>query len=568
MDIPKGKKHFILFSWAVIVLPSLFITYHFFPPQIDNIYTVLSLFVFATLMATVPIVINGTPVFLIQWLSIVALVRYGLFLEIVLMQFAIIPLLLRIRVTKSEWYRFPLNSTMFFFVSLISGLVYIQVGGEFGEQPLNSVFIPILIYQVVSVLVNQCVLVLVYRFLNRDYKFISDDLQFDFISNMVMFPLSLALYYLSGGLGFLAIIFIGIPFITVSIILRRYNATEKINHYLQKAVEIGHQLTESLQVNEVLELFIKKITATLPVDYAYILDVQDDHLVLLRRVEKGMKQPNSIPPIQKGEGISGLVWRTGVSTLYRTKSEWVDIVQGYMPEDVESVICVPIVRSQKVRGILLLASTKKRAYEKYQLMIVDMLCSYFGVAIENARHYEKTKLNSELCGLTKLYNYRYFEEILFEEFNHLQVGKRQCLSLIMLDIDHFKSVNDTYGHQSGNEILTELAQRLKRIIGSRGTVARYGGEEFVILLPNIIRSDAMDVAEDIRIGIAEYPFILHSDLDLERRELMVTITASIGVASAPEDADDALALIRHADRALYTGAKQAGRNRVAQYVKS
>jgi diguanylate cyclase (GGDEF)-like protein len=139
----------------------------------------------------------------------------------------------------------------------------------------------------------------------------------------------------------------------------------------------------------------------------------------------------------------------------------------------------------------------------------------------------------------------------------------QMLSLIILDIDHFKQVNDTYGHQSGNEILIELANRVSKLVGARGTVARYGGEEFVVLLPDTSKEEAYQMAEHIRQSVANWPFTLQQTLDQKQQQ--VRITASIGVATAPEDAEDALALIRHADRALYVGAKRAGRNRVAEY---
>jgi diguanylate cyclase (GGDEF)-like protein len=216
--------------------------------------------------------------------------------------------------------------------------------------------------------------------------------------------------------------------------------------------------------------------------------------------------------------------------------------------------------------VLLLASKRKRAFEKFQLMIIDILCSHFAVAVENAKHYELTKMQSERCSLTKLYNYRYFENMLTEEFEKLTRFERRELSLIILDIDHFKQVNDTYGHQSGNEILFELANRLRKLVGpSWGTVARYGGEEFVVLLPDTAKEEAYQMAEQIRQMIANWPFTIKQSLDLEKTQQKVMITASVGVATAPEDAEDALALIRHADRALYVGAKRAGRNRVAEY---
>lgn len=136
-----------------------------------------------------------------------------------------------------------------------------------------------------------------------------------------------------------------------------------------------------------------------------------------------------------------------------------------------------------------------------------------------------------------------------------------------MDIDKFKAVNDTYGHHSGNIILQDFANIVKQEIGSNGTVGRYGGEEFVVLLPNYSKLQAMNVAEQLRKKIEQTPFIVPLDLGEITRDEIIFITASIGVSSAPEDSDEGMSLLRNADRALYIGAKQAGRNRVAEYVK-
>ncbi|WP_456273862.1 diguanylate cyclase [Bacillus sp. AK031] len=568
MGISRAHETIVWIVWALLVPAGLYFTYQYFPPVNANMLSMLAFIIFTIIISVMPIVINGLPILLIQWVSLAAFLKFGLFFEVVLMQIAITSYMIRLRIGKNDFYRVPWNSIMFFMMSVFSGVVYLAIGGEIGYSPVGSLFIPALIYQVSSILLNQILLIGFYAFLNRKIKIFGEDLKWDFSAMMIMFPLGLGLYYLQYQIGPIALFLIGLPFISGAMILRLYNSSEQINQYLQKAVEIGHQLTESLQVNEVLHLFLEKILQTLPVEYAYILDVKGDELVLLRRVENNESKSIDLPPLKRNEGISGLVWATGKSALFHNKSDWAEVVRGYMPEDVESVLSVPIVRNQKVRGVLLLASSKKKAYKKYQLMIVDILCSYLGVAIANARHYEATKRNSERCALTKLYNYRYFEDLLSREFEAMEKGDRNFLSLIMLDIDHFKSVNDNYGHQSGNEILYELARRLETLIGDEGTVARYGGEEFVILLPDTTKEDAFLIAEIVRRTIADRPFILHSNLETERKALPIKVTASIGVATAPLDADESMSLIRHADRALYTGAKQAGRNRVAEYVKS
>lgn len=274
-------------------------------------------------------------------------------------------------------------------------------------------------------------------------------------------------------MGLLALLFVGVPFISLSVILKLYYSSVNINEYLQKAAEIGHQMAERLQVNNVIDLFIQKLSKMLPVDYAYIFQaVGDSELHLVRQFVDGVVITESMPPISINEGISRLVWSKQKSLLFKTRNEWCYSTNRFLPIDAESILCVPIVRNKKNIGGLLLASKRKYSYEKSQLMIVDILCSYYAIAMENAKHYELTKMQIESCSLTKLYNYRYFESVLIEEFEKLQHFELHTLSLIILDIDHFKNLNDTYGHQGGNEILFELANRLSNLVGSRGTVAR------------------------------------------------------------------------------------------------
>jgi diguanylate cyclase (GGDEF)-like protein len=416
-------------------------------------------------------------------------------------------------------------------------------------------------------MLNQVLILFILYAVYQDIgSFFGKSLVWETLTSIITFPLGFVLYMLYTQVGLLALLIVGIPFASLSLILNLYYSSGKVNEYLQKAAEIGHQMAERLNVTGVIDLFIQKLGDILPVDYAYILDVvENKELQVIRRIENGQVMPNDIAPLKKNEGLGGMVWAQKKAALFRVKKDWDKIISGYFPNDAESVLSVPIVRNNEVVGVLFLACKRKGAYKKAQLMIVDILCSHFAVAIDNARHYEEAKMYSEHCALTKLYNYRYFENMLSTEFEKLHLFERKSLSLIILDLDHFKDVNDTYGHQSGNEILQELANRIKLLVGNTGTVARYGGEEFVILLPDIQKEMAMQIAELLRQTIADKPFTLNQHLDEERLQLYVTVTASIGVATAPEDADDSLALIRHADRALYVGAKRAGRNRVAEY---
>jgi len=157
-------------------------------------------------------------------------------------------------------------------------------------------------------------------------------------------------------------------------------------------------------------------------------------------------------------------------------------------------------------------------------------------------------------GLTGLFNYRYFSATLEAE---LQRSRRthQPVSLLMIDVDHFKVFNDTYGHPAGDKVLQDIADRLRARVRSTDVPCRYGGEEFAVILVATSRADAVLVAEDIRKKIEASRF---ADSNGQR---VVPVTISVGVATFPGDADTPEGLVKAADLALYA-AKQSGRNKV------
>ncbi len=153
--------------------------------------------------------------------------------------------------------------------------------------------------------------------------------------------------------------------------------------------------------------------------------------------------------------------------------------------------------------------------------------------------------------------HREFQRRLQVEIERAQRYKRP-LSLLMSDIDHFKTFNDTYGHQSGDDVLRSLAEQMRQVVRAVDYVARYGGEEFTIIMPDISASAALTAAERLRSSVATNPINIS-----EGRA--VNITISIGVANFPEDADSKDKLIASADKGMYA-AKAAGRNRVLRAV--
>ncbi|MET3575745.1 GGDEF domain-containing protein [Bhargavaea ullalensis] len=195
------------------------------------------------------------------------------------------------------------------------------------------------------------------------------------------------------------------------------------------------------------------------------------------------------------------------------------------------------------------------------MFIAYSYLSYFTVTVilrELNSHFKKLAGIEKLSKtdfLTGLNNSRSFGEIIS---SMLEDGTRP-VSLVLFDIDRFKKVNDTYGHPVGDEVLTELAGRIRRCALPKGAVlSRNGGEEFSVLLPGIAEDQALSVAEKLRRAVAGNPFILDGGLS-------IPVTISLGVCSFPGQAEDTKQLYQRADEALYT-AKQTGRNRVVAWT--
>jgi diguanylate cyclase (GGDEF)-like protein len=182
-----------------------------------------------------------------------------------------------------------------------------------------------------------------------------------------------------------------------------------------------------------------------------------------------------------------------------------------------------------------------------------MLASYAAIALENYRLFGEVQRLAITDALTGLYNRRHLDELGLREFIRARRFERP-LAALMIDIDHFKRVNDSFGHAAGDQVLASLAQRLQAIVREVDILGRYGGEEFVALLPETNRESAIGVAERMRSEVERMLPVIG--------ETEITITVSIGIAMLTPGVADLRSLVADADAALYI-AKRAGRNQVA-----
>jgi diguanylate cyclase (GGDEF)-like protein len=225
--------------------------------------------------------------------------------------------------------------------------------------------------------------------------------------------------------------------------------------------------------------------------------------------------------------------------------------QGY-----KSLICLPLASHARLLGVIYFYRTDRDRFLPDEIDILLTFAHLAAGVLENAHLYAWMSEQAARDMLTGLYNRRTFEQRLREETQRAaRYGKPY--SLMLLDIDRFKDVNDTYGHPAGDTVLRALADLLRDKARDIDTVARYGGEEFAVIMPETDGQTALRVANRLRADIGALSIELAA-------EQAIRATVSIGVACFPHCADDAPSLVEHADQALYV-AKHSGRNRASLY---
>ena len=221
-----------------------------------------------------------------------------------------------------------------------------------------------------------------------------------------------------------------------------------------------------------------------------------------------------------------------------------------------SLISAPLISQNKMLGILRLDSMETAGYAQVDLQFLTTISDIGAVALENAVLFQRTQELAIKDSLTSLYTKGYFMGRLAEEFKR-SVYQNVPISLLMIDIDHFKEYNDKFGHTAGDIILTELSFLINNFLKKEHTIScRFGGEEFCVLLCETDKKTALKHAEELRTLIEEKKIVL-------RRQKM-NVTVSIGIASFPQDCRNDEELIYNADSALYQ-AKQKGRNKAVGF---
>ncbi|MBD7908399.1 GGDEF domain-containing protein [Sporosarcina gallistercoris] len=558
------KQWIALLLWLLVVPTSLYVIYVKFPfKEIDMWFLILN-FIMLVVAMSVSFQIFSISISLERWIIFVIFFQYGLFAEMVFMQLALIILQFVRKSSLPAFYRFTTNSLMFAIVSITSAFCFHYAGGSISEMPPWAFLAAAAVYAISYSLINSLILYCIMKIERTSFDDFKQVALWDFAITMVVLPLAVAYSLLTYKLGVFSVMLLGVPFLLILLIIRKYAFSGEFNKKLSSAVDIGHELTESLSTHEVIEVFTKKIRGVVNYDQAYILDIyKETEFHLLACSEAGNFSKEAEFFTFKNEAIPLL--SPNKINVYSSHKEIEKLEHLQFSSAVQSVMVAPIIRAGKLEAYLIMTSFRRNFFEEIDKKMVDLLTGYFETSVMKAFHYELTIEKSEKCGLTKLYNFRYLTKKLSEELSRFHEQEISSVSAIILDIDHFKSINDNYGHQSGNDILCSFAQILKKYETDGRTLARYGGEEFVLLLPDFTKKEAVTLAERIRLEVEQHTFMIKPDLTDNIESIGVNLTVSLGVSSIPEDTKSDNSLLRNADRALYIGGKQAGRNRVGVY---
>jgi diguanylate cyclase (GGDEF)-like protein/PAS domain S-box-containing protein len=319
-------------------------------------------------------------------------------------------------------------------------------------------------------------------------------------------------------------------------------------------------LNSTLKLDEVLDRVLENIEKVTTFDAAMVLMVEG-HTV--RKIRQLNKLQTILSPGLTGNTQANLINVPILQTIRETQQPCLipdirtDLRWHAIPgmSWIRSLISAPVMIRGQVAGVINILSATPNAFTPSHSERLMVFAGQAAVAIENAQLFEQAYYLSVIDPLTELTNRRHFFEVARFEFERTHRYPR-TLSVMMIDIDHFKNINDTHGHAVGDAALREVAARIKRSVRTVDIVARYGGEEFIVLMPETGLQEAGRVAERVCNSVANRPIV--------DDPASVSATLSIGVAEMDENSKNMDQLIVYADKALYD-AKAAGRNRVAVY---
>ena len=324
--------------------------------------------------------------------------------------------------------------------------------------------------------------------------------------------------------------------------------------------EIGKAITSTLETDDLLDLIYKHLSQVISCDAYFVsLYLPEDHLLDIKlMIDQGKRY--SPEKSSASEGLSSWIVKNRRPLLIQDLRKEINSlpVKPIMIGEKKlsrSWLGVPMQIEDDLIGLLAVASYQPNVFDEMDQLLLEQIAQQAALSIQNARIHEEVSRQAKLDSLTGVSNHNHLIEQLYEDAESALTAPTP-LSLIMLDIDHFKLYNDTYGHIIGDQVLILTVKAIQSHIKKTDTVGRWGGEEFGVILPNTTISQAKLVADRIRQTLSELPLF-----NVEGKTIPKP-TISQGIATLPDHTSDVDELVIIADRALYR-AKNKGRDQVA-----
>jgi diguanylate cyclase (GGDEF)-like protein len=312
--------------------------------------------------------------------------------------------------------------------------------------------------------------------------------------------------------------------------------------------DLAFTLTATLELSEILTIIMEKVGELLkPRNWSLLLMEPDwEYLVFEIAVGDGADLIKG-SRLKVGEGIAGWVAQSGESVLISDAQSDHRFCRRFDEEAcfiTKSIICVPMINRGKVLGVIeLINRIEEKPFSDFDMCALKTLAEFAAIAINNATLFRRVKHLSITDDHTSLFNVRFLYDELDRRLTDVDEQGGE-VSIIFLDLDHFKNVNDVYGHLCGSKMLREVGLLIKQIARQNDIPVRYGGDEFLVLMPDTDKEGALRFARRLRDRVNSHSFLSEEGLDLH-------ITASYGVASYPEDAKSKKDLLSLADAAMY-----------------
>ncbi len=321
--------------------------------------------------------------------------------------------------------------------------------------------------------------------------------------------------------------------------------------------DVAKALTSSLDLDTILQTIMDKLAAYFePASWSLLmLDETSEELFYAAAVGKDCEKVNALR-LKTGESLARWVIEHGDPLVLPDVNRDARIQRGSDHDlfaEACSVVCMPVRTGGKMLGIIQLMNVDMQVYSRNE-MLLQTLADYAAIAIENARAVQRIQELSITDDCTGLYNARHLFTVLSEEVHRSQRFGYE-FSLLFLDLDHFKRVNDEHGHVVGSTLLGQVGQTLRDNLRLVDAAFRYGGDEFAILLPQTSKDAALFVARRLMA-------VFHSKHWLAGAAPEVALRASVGIAAYPVDGADPQAIVQRADEMMYQ-VKQAGRDNIA-----